>query len=313
MQTRWLGFRVSREVVLNTRILTSLLVDSGLRKAYVPYDKRDHSGGVLMIDIDKSTIVEDIAFHSGGSSGAAALDEKNHLLYVADSDDSIAVLDGGTGKRLRTVSVASGSSALALDSTHGVLYSVNSNDSEIRVVNPETGDVTAVIPTPFFPSTLIVDEANHRVFGASTGGEKGGDIVTIDTDDNSVVATADVKGSDGGLALDTRNHRLLASSSYYGVISAIDVATGKVATVFSDFETPHSMLQCAGALFVANRDPGDIVIADASDGHIAQTLSVGTHPEAIAADTATGDVWVLSDGDTARSVRGLLSVLTHKA
>jgi len=305
------GFEVSKEVVLNTPIRRALAIDSELRKAYVPYKKRDDSGGVLMIDIDQFAITDDVPFPDG--VGALALDAKSHLVYVADSRDSIAVLDGDTGERVRSLTIQDGVGLLALDGQHDVLYAASWTNDGLRAVNPETGDVITTIDIPFRPTKIAVDEANRLVYAAATGGEDGGRVVTIDGSQNSVIASSEVKGSDGGLAVDTANHRVFVSSSYYGVVSVIDAATGEVTDTFADFHTPHSMALCGDALFVANRDPGDIVVADAFTGDIAHTLSVGTHPAAMAVDGATGNVWVLSAGDTARTTPGLLSVITPKA
>lgn len=65
------------------------------------------------------------------------------------------------------------------------------------------------------------------------------------------------------------------------------------------------MFLCGDALLVANRDPGDIVVVDASTGALGQTLTgAGIRPQAIATDASTGHLWVLSEGN--RINRGVL-------
>lgn len=157
-----------------------------------------------------------------------------------------------------------------------------------------------------------MDVANRVVYTAATGSERGGNVATIDGSQNVVVASAEVKGSDGGLAPDSGQHSVYASSSYYGVISVVDGRTGDVSHTFAGFETPHSMALCGKALFVANRDPGELVVADAASGQIARKFPVGYHPEAMAVDNATGNLWVLSAGDIAETTPGLLSVISPR-
>lgn len=303
-------FSVNKEVVLNTPISGNLAIDSELRKAFVAYRKRDDSGGVLTVSLDGLAITDDM--HGTWPAGALALDANSHLLYVTDGKGSIAVVDVKTGKQQRTLEVQGQASDLTVDSDAHTLYYTNSNNDIVYAVNPQTAETITAIELPFHPSALTFGGSNHLVYAASTGSESGGNVAIIDATRKAVVATTAVKGSDGGLAVDAANRRVLTSSSYYGVISAIDDASGKVTEQFTGFNTPHSMLRCGDLLFVANRDPGEVVIADSSTGRIAQTLSVGTHPEAIAVDAKTGNVWVLSQGDTARTTPGLLSIVAPK-
>lgn len=302
---------VSDDVVLNHRIRDTLAIDSELRKAYILYENRDNSGGVLIVDLDKHEVTDDVAFSEGVGGAALALDPKAHLLYVTEGEDTLAVLNGGTGERVRSIDIQDGAFDMDLDPDHGMLYLV-SRQNELRAVHAESGDVIATIDVPFRPSEVGVDVANRVVYTAATGGERGGFVAAIDGSRNVVASSAEVKGSDGGLAPDSEHHRVYASSSYYGVVSVIDGKTGDVTATFPDFETPHSMALCGGVLFVANRDPGELVVADAATGQTAQKFRVGYHPEAMAVDKATGNLWVLSAGDVAETTPGLLSVITPK-
>lgn len=116
---------VSNEVVLNNHIRDDLAIDSELRKAYLLYEKRDESGGVLIVDLDKHEISDDVAFSEGVGAAAVALDPKAHLLYVTEGEDTVAVLNGDTGERVRSFDIQDGALDMDLDPDHGVLYLVS--------------------------------------------------------------------------------------------------------------------------------------------------------------------------------------------
>ncbi len=301
-------FAVANEVALDKAISRSLAIDSELRKVFVPYENRDESSGVLIVDADKHEIEKDISLDGG--AGTVAIDKKSHLLYVRTDAHTAAVLDAKTGERLRSLPIPA--PRFAIDSSTGLLYAGGDNGAAIYAVNTETGESAAMIELEFRASRIVIDEENHRVYAASTGSEKGGSVAVIDTTDNHVIATVEVKGSDGGLAVDSANKRVFASSSYYGVVSVIDGTTGALVATYDDFYTPYSMARCGDVLFVANRDPGDLVVVNAMTGDIAQTFPVGYHPEAMSIDDKTGNLWVLSTGDTAETTPGLLSIIAPR-
>lgn len=183
---------------------------------------------------------------------------KEHLLYVTVGENRVAVLNGGTG-----------------DPDHDVLY-LAGQKNELRAVNADSGDVIAAIAVPFRPSVIAADVANRVVYAAATGSERGGNVAAISGAQNVVVASTEVKGSDGGIISDSEHHRVYASSSYYGVVSVIDGKTGDVTDTFPDFETPHSMALCGWGALRCQPRSGRTRGADAAK--------------------ATGNLWVLSAG-----------------
>lgn len=303
-------FTVSNEIHLNTRIGSNLAVDSERRKAYVPYEERDRHGGVLIVDLDKHEIQKDVAF-SEGYGGTVALDPKSHLLYAAEGSNDMSVINvinAETGDRVRSFAAQDTIFRMALDPDRGVLYL--GGDEMLWAVEPEKGDILAAIDLAAIDLDLLydvaVDARNSLVYAATSGG-----VAIIDASQNVVTAIAKVKGSDR-LVADSEHHSVYTSSGYHGVVSAIDGKTGKVTGEFGDFNTPGGIGVCGEVLFVAEGDPGELVVANANTGQIAKSFAIGFHPTAMAFDENTGDLWVLSRADTAETTPGLLSRVSAK-
>lgn len=311
------GFEVHKEVVLDTPVQREFVIDSELRKGYVPASRRDEPGSVLIVDLDNSEI-DTVTFDDGMTPWPLALDENSHLLYVGlyesylGNNPSVAVLDARSGERVRTLEGV-GAVSLALDEEGRRLYAIDGDTEKVSVLDPEDGATVATIELPFRPSDLVIDETDRSLYAASTGGESGGTVAVIDLPDGTLKAVVDVKGSDGGLAIAPDGQRLYASSSYYGLVTVLDAESGTTVDTFENFYTPYGMARCGDALFVANRDPGYLAVADAETGEIVQELPVGYHPDAMAIDERTGDLWVLNEGDAAETTPGLLTVVAPKA
>lgn len=161
--------------------LTDMALDSAGVRLYVsgtitPFpaqpDPRALAGTVNILDTATGRLLGTLR-HVGHAADAIAYDAGNAHLFVEDQRaGTITMIDGSSGKQLRTISTLTGASVLAVyGARHQLLVTFGrpetANISQVDVLDTRTGALVQTMlldPTTYtFPQVLAVDGASRHV------------------------------------------------------------------------------------------------------------------------------------------------------
>ncbi|MER6127263.1 bifunctional YncE family protein/alkaline phosphatase family protein [Streptomyces sp. NPDC001795] len=148
-----------------------VLTDGG-KTAYVT-----NQGGntVSVLDISRSAPVRRTAIKVGTHPNAVIADPAQKTLYVANGDsDQVSVIDAKTRQVTRTIGlspyrhapVGSNPDALTLSEDGRRLYVANSGNNDIAVVGLNSGATDGLIPTAWYPTSVIAQGGKLYVTNA---------------------------------------------------------------------------------------------------------------------------------------------------
>ncbi|WP_157180722.1 bifunctional YncE family protein/alkaline phosphatase family protein [Actinopolymorpha alba] len=131
------------------------------RKAYVTNQGADT---VSVVDVTGAEPEVTGTVKVGTHPNKAALDKAGRLLYVANGDsDSVSVVDVATAKVVRTINLApykdaqvgSAPSGLSLSEDGRQLYVANAGNNDIAVVDLASRRVRGLVPTGWYPTSVV--------------------------------------------------------------------------------------------------------------------------------------------------------------
>ena len=109
------------------------------------------------------------------SPSGLAIDVDHELLFAACDNETMVVVDGNSGKVVKTVPIGKGTDAAAFDRTLQQAYSSNGESGTITVVKeatPNSFNVIATVPTKARARTMTVDEKTHNLITVTADFEK---------------------------------------------------------------------------------------------------------------------------------------------
>lgn len=204
------------------------------------------------------------------------LDRTHNRLYLpgmsleAGSDGVLKVVDAHTLKVQKVVpGLGFGTTGIALDETAGKLY-VSNLVGQLFVVDTGTLAVTGKFEVAADQLlNLAVDRAAGQVLAVDQG-----------------MARLDEKRQQDGIAYTPRGKG--------NQVVAIDPANGQVTRNIAVGTQPVALLLDAerNRLYVSNRDSGNVSIIDARTGHLLKSVDLQRHPNSLALNPKTGEVYV---------------------
>lgn len=195
------------------------------------------TGLVLVIDTNDHSVIETIPFDSqpvttsqkGGIAtlGAIAVNPKTNLIYVANPQGSVSVIDGTTNSVSNTLDIAACSLAVNPD-TNRIFVGICDSDfgagpDKVMVIDGATDAVLASITVGNHPSAIAVNVNTNRVYVASRGSDS---VSVIDGHTNWVIAMLDVGVQPVGIAVDPTTNRIYVANSESDTITVIEDAGG---------------------------------------------------------------------------------------
>jgi uncharacterized protein (TIGR03437 family) len=161
--------------------------------------------------------------------GPDALDASTGPIYVANEDDgTISVISPATFTVSQTMNLGSIRPAgIAVAGTFGYAFVINAADGSLKILNLTSGNVTAG-PNGLSGVTAVVvnASANTAYFANQAGGSVS--VVPFTSSGPGTVTTIKAGLGVRSLAVDTKDQLLLATNEGTGVVTLIDLATGKV-------------------------------------------------------------------------------------
>ncbi|MGG4603654.1 YncE family protein [Paenalcaligenes sp. Me131] len=235
------------------------------------------------------------------------MDDEANRLYVGNAvDSSITVVDTANNKVLTTVQLAEKITRKAPDGTEREFYT-------------------------HYPRELVLDKKNQRIFAPGLWFQ---DSVLYVVNLNTLAVEKTIPGfgfvaRGAALAFNAHTHRLLATDvgdertdamrknagklvdytprGAGNRLVVINPENGQVEQSITTGQEPLDLLvdEQRQRLYVTNRGAGTLTVYNSADNTLLHTIALPAHPNSLALNPTTGDVYVTikNDGDTPDSTK----------
>jgi YVTN family beta-propeller protein len=313
----WKLSPVGRHVAINAMPLKMALSPDGKTLAAVCAGRWD---GVALVDIPTETTRQWVPMKRSFNGIAFSKDGK-HLYVTGGNSDLVQVMDFDGSKLVEGAAIHVGAPAggakrdnfltgLAVNPASGLLYVCNEGTSEIDVIDPAAGKLTATWPTLAHPYTCVIGASNQYLF-VSNWGDRSVSGIDLATGVKKARIAVGLRPNEMVVAPDGRLFVCCAGDNTVHVIQTkvpknndVDNATDETApppegsleiisTSLYDSSpegsTPDGVAVSPDgeSLFVVNADNNDVMIADIADAKSSRVVGfvpVGWYPCAVASD-----------------------------
>jgi len=290
------------------------------------YDVLD--GSMSIIDGNTNRILDVMAV--GDFPNSAGINEKTNKIYVTNHENgTVTVIDGKTDSIIDRIHVGSGplvppgcleensqTGGLCESGAGPMVAAVNEKtnriyvalwvDNAVSVIDGNTNQVIAVIPTGVNPFYLDVNEKTNKIYVANTGGS----ISIIDGNTNTVITNIPVsEGFPFGVAVNEKTNMAYVSNSGNDQIYVIDGKTDSIINTIqiSGFPIGVTVNEKTNTIYVAKTFEDSIVAINGKTNEIIDSpIQTGSGPYGIAVNEKTNRIYVLNLFD------GTITVLGNK-
>jgi DNA-binding beta-propeller fold protein YncE len=179
-----------------------LAVDSAARRLYV-----SHATHVVVVDLDKNTVVGDIP-DTPGVHGIALAPELNKGFISNGRGNNVTIFDLKSLKATGSVATEMNPDDITYDAGSKRVFAFNGRSRSATAIDAKTGMAIATIPLPGKPEFAVVDGKGHIYDNIEDTSE----IVEIDVAKAAVTKKYALTGCEGpsGMAIDLKAHRLFS-------------------------------------------------------------------------------------------------------
>jgi YVTN family beta-propeller protein len=256
-----------------------------------------------------------------GSAPVYLASAQSGFIYVANSGTNTVGVVTTASSALRT-SIPVGRTPVALAQTPDgtMLYSVNKGDGTVTAISTsaistQNSSVVATIPVGGSPVAAAMNSDGKTLYVANQGS---GTVSAINTASNSVVATVATGASPSFLVFDSGRRRLYVANTGSNTISVFDADIGltliqtvtvgagpaSIAALLDGTRVYVANAGCTDAVNLAGCSGTTVSVLDAVSLAIQKTITVGSTPVSLAADTGSTKVVVANrDSNTISSIR----------
>jgi DNA-binding beta-propeller fold protein YncE len=267
-----------------------LAVDSAARRLYV-----SHATHVVVVDLDKNTVVGDIP-DTPGVHGIAIAKDLDKGFISNGRGNNVTIFDLKTFKAIGTVATEMNPDDITYDPGSKRVFAFNGRSRSATAIDAKTGMVIATIPLPGKPEFAVVDGKGHIYDNIEDTNE----IVEIDVAKAAVTKKYALTGCEGpsGLAIDTKARRLFSvcgnrvmaiSDPDKGmVVATVPIGAGSDGVVF-DPGTGYAMSSNGdGTLTVVQQSGGKYdVVENIATERAARTIALDEKTHRVYLSTAT--------------------------
>ena len=267
-----------------------LEVDSDARRLYV-----SHATKVVVIDLDKETVVGEIADTPGVHGIAVA--PKLGLGFTSNGrENQASIFDLKTLKTNSKVETGANPDAILYDEGQEEVYTFNGRGNSATVFEAKTGKVVATIPLAGKPEFAVAHRAAGRIYNNL---EDKSEVTVIDSKAHKVVSNWPLAPGEepSGLAFDAQHQRLfvgcrnrlmlMMDSTTGKVVASVPIGQGVDATKF-DPGTQLAFSSCGdGTVTIAHEDSPEKLT-------VVQTLKTEPRAKTMTLDPKTHRIYLAS-------------------
>jgi len=181
----------------------------------------------------------------------------------------------------------------------GTLVALNKAEATASLIDLQSGEVRATLPTGEGPHEAVVSPDGTLVLAANYGtrAAPGSSLTVIDLPGSRVVKTIDLGdyGRPHGLLWLPDGRHALVTAEANRALLVIDVDRGRIEkAVITDQAVSHMVAVALGGkrAFVANIGSGTVSVIDIADGTLLKTITTGAGAEGITSSADGHEVWV---------------------
>ena len=229
-----------------------------------------------------------------GPPDPACLAAWDGRLYAGGrADNTLLVLDGGSGEQLAAVPLQApiGILALAVNPSLSLLYASVYNGVEI--IDLQKLAVVGRLERETY-LTLGADPASGRFFISEYEAASGKQyLMAYDALGQRLLGRAPLGGDPRGMAVDAVAGRIYVANSWSNDLSIIDSESLQtVATVSVGLQPMAVAVAGSGRIYVANSGSHNVAVLDAQNNRLLQVIPLAILPRGMAVDAATGRLYV---------------------
>lgn len=181
-----------------------------------------------------------------------------NLMFTANGDASISIIDTETNAFENQVPVGDGPAGMAMDEAAGLLYVTNRKSNTVSVVDVANGTEVQAIPVGDWPFRVAVDSQAGLAYVVNA---HGGDMSVIDTATRRAIKSVPVGGGPCGVVIDDDAGVVYVANSDSGSVSVVDAASLMVIDEIPVGEGPTGI--------ALNPSNGDVYVANAYSHNVA--------------------------------------------
>lgn len=248
------------------------------------------------------SVVKTMALPGDGRWDYLTFDPSTHRLYIPRSSH-VQVLDTQSGTVVDDWPGTEGVHGVALVPAKHLAFTSNGRSNNVSVIDLQTGKKIADVKAGASPDAIIYDEASDQVLVMN---HRGGTITFIPVGDGKTFTPTELQvgGALEAAETDGAGHAFVNIEDKNEVVQ-IDTKAGKVMNRWpitgGEGPTGIAIDQKANRLFLGCGGNNKLVVMDATNGAILDTLPIGARCDGCAFDPATGDVFA-SCGDSTIAV-----------
>jgi YVTN family beta-propeller protein len=253
--------------------------------------------GLLMLSCPLSLVLAQTPAPLTGliNRDAAVFSKKTGKIYLVDPahDAVIALSNSGDSQ---TIKVGMQPVAIAINQKTGRVYVVNAGDRSVSVIDTESGNVIASVPTAARPYAIAVDESDNRIYVSNTFSNR---LTAVDgvTNQPKNIPT----GSADAIVVDSERHRIYLLGYESDTITELNPETEATTKLPAGAMHLWGMVLAGHTLYVSHVQEKTIGAIDPATRQV-HNLAAGAMPCAIAADPVAGTLYVANYADGTVSV-----------
>jgi DNA-binding beta-propeller fold protein YncE len=262
-------------------------VDAAGRRLYW-----SHGNKVVVIDIDKDTVVGEIA-DTPGVHGIAIARELGLVFTTNGGENKASIVDLKTYATKMKVDTDQDPDPVLYDPSRKEVYTFNGRGGTATVFEAQSGKVVASIKLPGKAESAAIDVKVGRIYNVN---ESANEVTVIDTKTHTIVDHWPIAPGEraSGIAIDVDNHRLFIAATKLLVVMNYD--TGKVVTTIPiGAEQDGAIYDPVHKLVFASCGEGTLTVAhvDSPDKlSIVQVVKTAENAETMAFDPQTRKVYL---------------------
>ena len=267
-----------------------LSVDEAARRLYVT-----HAGKVVVIDLDKQTVVGEIA-DTPGVHGFAIAAKLGRGFSSNGQESKASIVDLKTLATISKVETGANPDAIMYEPGQEEVYAFNGRGKSATVFQAKTGKVVATVELPGKPEFAVADSKAGRVYNNI---EDKSEVVAIDTKTHKIVNEWPIAPGESasGMAIDLVRHRLFIGC-HNKMMVMMDSTNGKVvATVPIGSGVDANAFDPDTRLAFSSNGEGNVTIAreEAPDKlTVIQTLITERGARTMTLDPKTHNIYLAS-------------------
>ena len=178
----------------------------------------------------------------------------------------------------------------------GTLIVLNKSDANASLIDLETSEVVATLPTGAGPHEAAVSPDGRICVVADYGprGAPGNSLTVLDLAERTVVRTIDLGEYHRPHGIVWRGeHEVVVTAEEEQHLLTVNVESGEVsAAVKTDAQVSHMVAVLGDRAFVANIGSGSVTVIDLAEGSVIAQLETGAGAEGIDISPDGSELWV---------------------